>query len=184
MYYVALAAAAVVVVFLVVVALRPSELRVVRSAVMAAPASAVFAEVNDFHRWEAWSPWAKRDPAMRQTYEGPAAGTGAVYTWAGNRNVGHGRMTLTESRPHDLIRIRLDFYKPFPGTNEAVFAFAPDGDRTTVTWTMTGRQSFIPKAVGLFLNMDKMIGDDFATGLAGIKAVVERAARPAQAAVA
>src|SRR5688572_29238713 len=85
------------------VATRPSEFRIVRTATMRAPASAVFAQVNDFHNWQAWSPWARRDPSMKQTYEGAAAGTGAVYAWAGNREVGKGRMTLIESRPSELI---------------------------------------------------------------------------------
>jgi len=88
----------------VVVAMQPSVFRVARTATIAAPAPAVFAQVNDFHNWEAWSPWAKLDPAMKQTYEAPA-GTGAMSTWAGNSEVGEGRMTLTESRPTHLIRI-------------------------------------------------------------------------------
>ncbi|HMC69793.1 MAG TPA: SRPBCC family protein, partial [Mycobacteriales bacterium] len=95
-----------------VVAMQPSEFRVARTATIAAPAPAVFNQVNDFHNWAAWNPWATLDPGMKQTYEGAPAGTGAIYTWAGNRQVGEGRMTLTESRPSDLIRIRLEFLKP------------------------------------------------------------------------
>ena len=160
-----------------VVALRPSELRVTRRATIAAPPAAVFAQVNDFHRWEAWSPWAKRDPQMKATYGGALAGTGAVYAWAGNREVGEGRMTITESRPHELIRIRLEFMKPFAATNTAEFTFAPTGAGTAVTWTMTGRNGFIGKAIGLVMNMDRMIGGDFETGLAGIKQQAEAASR-------
>jgi hypothetical protein len=92
----------------VVVALQPSDFRVSRTATIAAPAPVVFAQVNDFHNWAAWSPWAKPDPAMRQTYEGAPAGAGAIYTWVGNREVGEGRMTIVESRPSDLIRVTLD----------------------------------------------------------------------------
>jgi uncharacterized protein YndB with AHSA1/START domain len=158
-----------------VVALRPADLRVTRRATIAASPAAVFAQVNDFHRWEAWSPWAKRDPRMKATYEGAPAGTGAVYTWAGNREVGEGRMTITESRPHELIRIRLEFMKPFAAINTAEFSFAPDGTGTAVTWTMTGRNGFIGKAIGLVMNMDRMIGGDFEAGLAGIKQQAEAA---------
>src|SRR5467141_3170180 len=99
-----IALAVIVVGFIVVVAMRPSEYRVARTTTISAPAPAVFAQVNDFHRWDAWNPWAKMDPAMKQTYEGAPTGVGAIYTWTGNRQVGEGRRTLTESRPPDLIR--------------------------------------------------------------------------------
>src|SRR5947209_19365442 len=102
--YILSALAIVIVVFAIIVAMRPAEFRVTRSTVMAAPPAAVFAQVNDFRKWEAWSPWAKLDPTMKQTYEGAASGTGAIYNWNGNRNVGEGRMTVVERRPSDLIR--------------------------------------------------------------------------------
>jgi hypothetical protein len=172
-YYILIPLAAIVVVFVAVVAMQPSEFRIVRSATIAAPASAVFAQVNDFHHWEAWSPWAKLDPALKQTYEGPAAGTGAIYTWAGNNKVGEGTMTLTESRPTDLIRIKLEFRRPFKATNTAEFTFKPDGNQTGVAWSMSGRNNFMAKAFCLFMNMDKMVGGDFEKGLAQMKSVVE-----------
>src|SRR6267378_4511779 len=108
---------------IVVVALQPAEYRVVRSASISAPPAAVFAQVNDFHNWEAWSTWAKLDPAMKQSYEGAPAGTGAIYSWVGNAKVGEGRMTLTESRSNDLIRIKLDFIKPFASTADTEISF-------------------------------------------------------------
>jgi uncharacterized protein YndB with AHSA1/START domain len=162
---------------LVAVASRPSEFRVARTATVDAPVPVVFAQVNDFHRWAAWSPYEKRDPAMRKSYEGASAGTGAVYTWSGNKEVGEGRTTIVESRPNDLIRIRLEFEKPFKATSTAEFTFRPEGDRTAVTWSLTGRNSFPTKAVGLFMNMDRMIGRDFEEGLAQLKSVAEAASR-------
>lgn len=173
--YILIAVAVIVVVFVAIVAMRPAEFRVVRSATVAAPASVVFAQVNDFHRWEAWSPWAKLDPAMKQTHAGAPAGAGAVYSWSGNNKVGEGRMTLTESRPSDLIRIKLEFLKPFAATNAAEFTFKPEGRQTVVTWSMSGRNNFMFKAVGLFMSMDKMIGRDFEKGLAQLKTMVEAA---------
>ena len=167
------ALAAIVVVLVVVVALRPSAFRIERSATIAAPAAMVFAQVNDFHKWEAWSPWAKLDPTATNTYEGAPAGTGAIFRWSGNREVGEGAMTLTESRPNDLIRIQLDFLKPFKATNTAEFTFKPDGNQTVVTWSMSGKNSFMFKAVGLFMNMDKTIGGFFEKGLANLNAVVQ-----------
>ena len=161
----------------VTVALQPSEFRVVRRAVVSAPAPAVFEQVNDFHKWQAWSPWARLDPAMKQTYEGPPVGAGAVYAWVGNKQVGEGRTTITESHPSDLIRIKLEFVRPFACTNDVEFSFRSEGSQTAVTWSMAGRNSFVAKAVGLFMNMDKMIGGQFEKGLAQIKLVVETAPR-------
>jgi uncharacterized protein YndB with AHSA1/START domain len=172
--------AVIVVLFGLVVAMQPSEYRVARKVVIAAPPSAVFAHVNDFRKWEAWNPWGKIDPAMKQTYEGTPAGVGAVYTWAGNGDVGEGRMTLTESRPPELIRVRLDFLRPFAGTSTAEFTFQPEGKpgggQTAVTWSMAGRNNLMAKAVHLFMDMDKMIGDQFEAGLAHMKAVAEATA--------
>ena len=170
-----IALAVIVVVSVIVVAMQPSEFRVVRSATISAPAPAVFAQVNDFHKWEAWNPWGKIDPAMKQTYEGAPAGTGAIYTWAGNNEVGEGRMTIIESRPSELIRIKMEFFKPFAGTSTAEFAFKPEGNQTVVTWSMAGENNFMAKAVGLFMNMDKMIGGQFENGLASMKSIVETA---------
>jgi uncharacterized protein YndB with AHSA1/START domain len=159
------------------VASRPSEFRVARTATIDAPVPVVFAQVNDFHRWAAWSPYDKRDQAMRKTYEGAPAGTGAIYAWAGNKEVGEGRSTITESRPNELIRIRLEFARPFKATSTAEFTFRPEGDRTAVTWSLTGRNNFMVKAIGLFMDMDRMIGGDFEQGLAQMKSVAEAASR-------
>jgi hypothetical protein len=167
----------VLAVLVVVIALQPTEFRVERAATVAAPAPVVFAQVNDFRRWEAWNPWGKIDPAMKQTYEGAPAGVGAAYSWVGNHEVGEGRMTITESRPSELIRIRLDFLRPFEATSTAEFTFRPVGDQTAVTWSMIGTNNFVAKAVHLFMNMDRMIGGQFEIGLARLKANAEAAAR-------
>lgn len=164
-----------VVAFAVIVALRPAEFRITRNATFAAPATAIFPHINDFHQWRDWSPWEKIDPDLNRTYDGPAAGTGSKYAWVGNKQVGEGRMTITESRPSELIRINLEFLKPFAATNTTEFSFQPQGDQTLVTWTMTGRNNFMTKAFCLFMNMDKMVGRDFEKGLSQLKAVVEDA---------
>jgi uncharacterized protein YndB with AHSA1/START domain len=168
-----IAFAVIIVVFVVVVAMRPSDFRVTRSATISAPAPAVFAQVNDLHKWEAWSPWAKLDPAATNSYEGPPAGTGAVVRWIGNNKVGAGSMTITESRLHELIRFRLEFLKPFKATNTAEFIFKSEGKQTTVTWSMFGKSNFISRAVGLFMDCEKMVGGQFEQGLAQMKSVVE-----------
>jgi uncharacterized protein YndB with AHSA1/START domain len=174
---IAAAVVLVVVVLAVIVAMQPSEFRIERSAVIAAPAPAVFAQVNDFHNWEAWSPWAKLDPAAKNSFEGAPAGKGAAYSWAGNNKVGEGRMTITESRPNELIRIKLEFLKPFEAINTAEFTFRPEGERTAVTWSMYGHNNFISRAVFLFVNMDTALGGEFEKGLASMKSAAEASAK-------
>jgi hypothetical protein len=173
---IALGVVAVIAVFLIVVAVQPAEFRVERSAAMTAPAAEVFAQVNDFHKWEAWSPWAKMDPAAKNTFAGPASGVGASFSWDGNDKVGAGRMTITESKPAERIAITLEFLKPYAATDTSEFTFKGDAKQTNVTWTMTGKKDFLSKGMCLFLDMDKMVGGEFEKGLASIKAIVEKPA--------
>jgi hypothetical protein len=165
----------VVAIFCVVVAMQPAHYRVERSAIMNAPPLVVFNQVNDFHKWDAWSPWAKLDPHMKTNFEGAPLGNGAVYSWTGNSDAGEGRMTITDSKPAELIKIKLDFIKPFAATSDTVFSFKPQGNQTAVTWTMDGDNNFIGKAFCLFINMDKMVGGDFEKGLAQMKTIAEKA---------
>lgn len=169
--------AVVVALFLIVVAMQPSTYKVARSATIGAPPSVVFAQVNDFHKWAAWNPWDKVDPAMKKSYEGSPAGVGAVYAWVGNGDVGEGKMTITESRPGELVRINMEFFKPMAGTSTTEFTFAPQGDGgTLVTWSMSGENNFVGKAMCLFMNMDTMVGGQFEKGLADMKVAAEAAA--------
>lgn len=167
----------IIAIFCVVVAIQPAHYTVERSATINAPAPAVFAQVNDFHKWEAWSPWEKLDPNMKKTFSGAPTGNGAVYSWAGNDQVGEGRMTITESRPSDLIKIKLEFIKPWAATNATDFTFTSQGNQTNVKWTMVGEKNFVAKAIMMFMDMDKMIGGDFEKGLAQMKSVAEATAK-------
>lgn len=164
--------AGIILVFLAVVSFQSDQFKVSRSALISAPDSVVFARVNDFHQWADWSPWEKLDPDMKKTFEGPSSGMGAVYRWAGNQKIGEGSMAITESRP-DLIKLRLDFLKPFAATNEVEFTFKVEGKQTNVSWSMSGRKNFMFKAVHLFINMDKMIGGEYEKGLATLKSLSE-----------
>ena len=163
----------IVVLFVVIVAMRPSDFRVSRSLAMAVPAETVFDQVNTLRNWEAWNPWGKVDPNCKLTYEEPPSGTGASYSWAGNAKVGEGRSTIVESKYSELVRFRLEFFKPMKATNAAEFTFKPEGSKTTVTWTMTGKNNFVGKAFGLIVNCDKMCGDQFEKGLAQLGVVTE-----------
>jgi hypothetical protein len=172
-----MALAVVIVAFVIFAAMQPAEFSVSRSAVIAAPAATVFAQVDTLRNWEAWNPWGKLDPGMKLTYAGPPAGSGASYAWDGNNQVGTGRTTIVESRPPEYIRLKLEFMKPFSATNTGEFTFRPEGGATEVTWSMSGRNNLLAKAMHLFFNMDKMVGGQFAQGLADMKAVAEAAAR-------
>jgi len=165
----------VVIGFLIVVAMQPSSYSVTRTAKMQAPPEVVFAQVNNFQNWKAWSPWEKLDPEMKRTFEGPEAGTGAKYGWNGNDKVGEGAMTITDSQPHEKILIKLEFQRPMVAECPTEFKFSPVGGGTEVAWTMRGENDFMGKAFCLLMNMDKMIGADFEKGLASIKEIVEKA---------
>ena len=161
-----------IIVFIVIIG-QPDEFRVTRTATIPAPVATVFARVNDLHAWEAWSPWAKLDPNAKNTYEGAVAGTGASMKWSGNNKVGEGRMTIVDNRPGELVRIKLEFVRPFKATNMAELTFKPEGSQTAVSWSMFGQNSFGGKIFGLFMNCEKMVGKDFEKGLANLKSVVK-----------
>jgi hypothetical protein len=171
----AIALVIIVAAFVIVVTMQPAEFRVTRGTTMSASAPAAYALVNDLHNWEKWNPWQKVDPAMKLSFSGPPAGPGAAYAWVGNKDVGEGRLSIIESRPSELVKIKLEFLKPFAATNTAEFTFKPEGGQTAVTWSMAGEKNFIAKAVGLFMNMDRMVGDQFEKGLADMKAAAEAA---------
>ena len=159
---------------LIYAATKPNDFRVARSLAIKAPPDKIFALINDLHGWGAWSPYEKRDPAMKRTFSGAERGTGAVYEWDGNNNVGKGRMEITDTSAPNKIVIKLDFIKPFEGHNVAEFTMAPQGEATNVTWAMHGPSPYIAKLMGTFMNMDRMIGNDFEAGLANLKAVAEK----------
>ena len=162
----------------VFIATRSADFRVTRSAILPAPTAVVFGLVNDLHQWEAWSPWAKMDPNSKATFDGPLVGLGSSMAWAGNEKVGEGKMTITESKLNELIVMRLDFLKPFQATHTTEFTFRAEGEQTHVTWSMTGKNSFMSKAAGLVMDCEKMVGDQFEQGFANMKAVVAHAGAP------
>jgi uncharacterized protein YndB with AHSA1/START domain len=155
-------------VFCVVVALQPSEFAVKRSLSMQAPPAAVFAEVEDFHRWPRWSPWEKLDPSMKKDFSGPPAGVGSSYHWVGNDQVGEGRMTIRRADAPSRIEIELVFIEPWAATNPTTFTFEPEGTGTRTTWSMKGKNDFMGKAFSLLMDMDALVGADFEKGLAGL----------------
>jgi hypothetical protein len=159
---------------LVFAATRPNTFRVQRSASIKAPPEKIFPFINDFHSWPLWSPWEKIDPALKRTYSGEPSGKGARYAWEGNSKVGSGSMEITESSPPGKILIKLDFIKPFEGHNVTDFTLVPNGDMTEVTWLMHGPVPYIGKIMHMFFSMERMVGGQFETGLANLKAAAEQ----------
>ena len=171
---IAIAIAVLIIGILGFAATKPDMFRVERAAGIKAPPEKVFALINDFKRWDAWSPWEKKDPAMKRTWGAVTSGKGAKYAWEGNSDVGKGSMEIAESSPSSRLTIKLDFIEPFEGHNIVDFTLEPKGDSTSVTWTMHGPMPFISKVISVFCNMDSMIGKDFEAGLANLKAVAEK----------
>jgi uncharacterized protein YndB with AHSA1/START domain len=166
-----------IVALVIAIATRPDTFRIERTATIAAPAEVVFAQIDDFHRWERWSPFEKVDPNVRRSYEGAPAGVGAIYHYVGNSKVGEGRMTVTESKPGERVAIKAEFIKPLATTNQVEFTLVPAANGVSVTWAMSGHQPFVGKAISLFINMDKMVGAEFENGLAALKRVSEAEAK-------
>lgn len=171
---IALAVVVLVAAVLLFAATRPDSFRVQRSTSIKAPAEKIFPLIADFHAWGAWSPWEKLDPTMKRTHSGAPSGKGAVYAWDGNNEVGAGRMEIAEVSAPSRLTIKLDFSRPMEGHNTAEFTLVPKGDGSEVTWAMFGPNPYLSKLIGLFLDMDKMIGKDFEAGLANLKALAEK----------
>ena len=155
-------------------ATKPDTFTVQRATTIKAPPEKIFPLINDFKRWETWSPWEKKDPMMKRTYVNAMSGKGAIYAWDGNKDVGQGSMEITDTTPPSKIKLKLDFVKPFEGHNTVEFTLEPKGDATAVTWAMQGPTPFIGKIIHVFINMDSMVGADFEAGLANLKTAAEK----------
>ena len=159
---------------------RPDVVHIERSAEMSAPPDVVFAHIEDFHAWERWSPWGDLDPKMKLEYGGATHGPGATYTWAGNADVGKGRMEITTSKAPTAIDIQLDFLEPVEAHNRIHFQLTPNGPTTRVVWSMEAPQDMVSKVAGVFMNLDALIGKDFEKGLTNLTKVSEVAAEEAR----
>src|SRR5262249_48884288 len=157
-------------------ATKPSKFVTARTLTIPAPADAIFPHVNNFHKWDSWNPFLKFDPNAKKTYAGPESGVGAHYAWDGNKQAGTGSCTITESRPGELIRMDLEFLKPFKASNKAEFRFERKQGGTAVTWQMSGKSPLMMRIFGLFMDCDKMVGDSFEEGLANLSRVAQESA--------
>ncbi|MFO0899383.1 MAG: SRPBCC family protein [Pirellulales bacterium] len=163
----------VLVAMLAYAATKPNTYRVERSTRVKASPAKIISLIKDFHEWARWSPYEKLDPDMTRTFSGSEQGPGAVYEWNGDGNVGQGRMEILEVTP-DKVTIKLDFFRPMEGHNTAEFTLVPQGEETEVTWSMHGPSKFITKVMSTYLNLDGMIGNQFAEGLNNLKTIAEK----------
>jgi len=159
---------------LIYAATRPDTFRVQRTTSMKAQPEKIFPLINDLRGFNTWNPFEKKDPNVKGTYSGATNGKGARYEWDGNKDIGKGSMEITESAPSSKVTMKLDFVKPFEAHNIVEFTLEPQGDTTNVTWAMNGPSPYIAKVIGIFCNMDSMIGKDFEAGLANLKAIAEK----------
>lgn len=168
-------ALAAIVLLLAYAATRPDTFRVERSTTINASADRLFPLINDLHQFNLWNPYNRKDPAMKMAYSGPDAGPGARYGWQGNKAVGRGSIGIIGADEPASVTMQLDILEPFEGHNTVVFSLAPQSDGTTrVTWAMHGPSNFISKLMGIFFNMDQMIGRDFEAGLSNLKTLAEK----------
>ena len=159
---------------LIYAATKPDVFRVQRVANIKAPPEKIFPLINDLHGFGAWSPYEKKDPAMKRTFSGAPSGKGAVYEWDGDKNVGQGRMEISDTSPPSKVTIRLDFLRPFEAHNMVEFTLAAKGEYTDVTWAMQGPVTYVAKIMHVFFDMDSMVGKDFDAGLANLKTIAEK----------
>ena len=164
---------AIVAALLIYGALQPADFSVSRAADFNAAPSKVFENINDFHKWSAWSPWEKMDPHLQRSFSGATSGVGAKYAWVGNKKVGEGSMEITHSEASQRMQLDLHFLKPFKADNVTEFTLVPKGNQTNLHWEMRGKKPFVMRVMGVFFNMDKIVGADFEKGLAGLKTIVE-----------
>jgi uncharacterized protein YndB with AHSA1/START domain len=160
--------------FLVYLVTRPDSFRIQRTTLIKAPPEKIFPLINDLQRWPAWSPFEKKDLGMKRRLSGAPSGKGAVYEWDGNKDIGQGRMEITDTAPPSRVTLKLDFTRPFEAHNIVDFTLEPRGDSTQVTWAIHGPSPFMSKVMGVVINMDKMVGKDFEAGLADLKAISEK----------
>lgn len=152
---------------------RPNAFHVERTVRIEAAPAAIYPYMSDFHKGQLWVPYEQRDPDMKRTFSGAESGKGSIYEFAGNNKVGQGRMEIVESDAPTHVVLALDMTEPLQAHNRVDYTIAPVGNGSQVTWAMSGTCNYLGKLMGIFFNVDKMIGNDFATGLANLKTLVE-----------
>jgi hypothetical protein len=159
--------AGLIVIILLIAAFKSPDFRVERSLTIAAPPEALFGWFNSPKKFDEFNPWLKIDPSAKTEYTGPEAGVGAVASWVG-KETGEGKATIIESKPNELVRLRMDWIAPMEGVSTVDYTFKPEGDKTTVSWAMYGKSNFVGRLFSVFMDCDSMCGPQFEKGLAEV----------------
>jgi effector-binding domain-containing protein len=142
----------------------PTKYNVERSITIDAPRNIVYDQVRYFKNFTAWSPWSNLDPAMSYEISSPDGEIGSVYSWSGNNSVGVGSLTNT-ALSDDRIEQALDFTAPRESHDLTYYTFEETPEGVKVTWGLDGSMARPMNLMGLFMNLDKIIGQDFERGL-------------------
>jgi effector-binding domain-containing protein len=160
-----------IVVYLILCIAGPSVVKVERSTAVNAPATLVMKQLGDLPFFqEKWSPWREMDPNMTYTYTGTPGTVGHKYNWEGNDEVGKGSLELTAITQDSIIQ---NLHFEDMGDSKTYFAVKGDDKSSNVTWGMEMRPPFFFRAMALFMNMEKMVGEHYEKGLANFKQIVE-----------
>ncbi len=168
----ALPVAAVLLVLLLAL-LRSRKFRVEGALPLRAPVARVYAELEDFGRWQAWSAWSARDPSMTLRLTGARAGLGAACTWSGDRASGSGSMEVVHAVPHQRLVVRVIYRSP--RELEAILEFEtrarPDGN-TDLTWAFHGPASLRLRMLDVVRLLGRQVRTEMSRNLAGLGRVL------------
>jgi hypothetical protein len=159
--------------FLFWVSRKPDDFTVSRQININATPSDIFPWFNNLKNMNQWNPWAGQDSKSVISYEGPEEGPGAIYTWAGGKQ-GAGKFTILDVRHPNELNCRLEMVKPFAADNKIKYSIREGNGTTVVVWSMSGKNTFLPKLMQTFFSMDTMVGKEFERGLDSLKRLVEQ----------
>ncbi len=160
---------------LIYAGLKSPDYTVMRQITVNAPAEKVFPYLNNMKLADQWGPWKEIDPTVSMVLSGPEEGIGAKTSWAGARQMGTGSATIVESTAGSKVKILLEYTEPMAMVQNSEYLLEGTGDQSTVTWQVTGQNNFIGRVMGVFINVDQMVGGMFEKGLSNLKTLLEKA---------
>jgi hypothetical protein len=151
------------------------EIAVERSITINKPKQEVFEYIKMLKNQDNFSYWSKQDPAMKKEYRGTDGTVGFVSAWEGNDKVGKGEQEIKSITEGERIDYELRFLEPYEATNYAFMTTTAASDSATVVkWGFSGKAKFPMTVFMVFMDMDKMLGDQLQTGLANLKTILEK----------
>lgn len=139
------------------------------------PKAVVFEYIKYLKNQDNYSIWNTKDPKMKKSYKGEDATVGFTYFWEGNSDVGKGEQEIIKITDGERLDLKLRFKKPMKSESDAYLSTTSiDSNTTKVKWGFVGKTPYPWNFMGLFMDMDKMVGGDLATGLSNLKMVLEK----------